>query len=45
VIRGRALIALIGIFAASLVVGTAATVGFGLATGFDRAARQADLPT
>ena len=43
-IRGRALFALIGIFAASLVVGTAATVGFGLATGFDRAARQADLP-
>jgi len=30
--------------AASLVVGTAATVGYGLATGFDRAARDADLP-
>jgi ABC-type lipoprotein release transport system permease subunit len=44
VIRGRRLIALFGIFAAALVVGTAATVGFGLATGFDRAAAQADLP-
>jgi len=42
--RGRTILAAIGIFAASLVVGTAATVGFGLATGFDRAARQADLP-
>jgi len=44
VIRGRRLIALLGVFAAALVVGTAATVGFGLATGFDRAARAADLP-
>ena len=35
----RALLAALGVFAASLVVGTAATVGYGLATGFDRAAR------
>jgi putative ABC transport system permease protein len=32
------------VLAASLVVGTAATVGYGLATGFERAADQADLP-
>ena len=42
--RARTLLAALGIVAASLVVGTAATVGYGLATGFDRAARQADLP-
>jgi ABC-type lipoprotein release transport system permease subunit len=42
--RMRTVLAALGIFAASLVVGTAATVGFGLATGFDRAARAADLP-
>ena len=30
--------------AASLVVGTATTVGYSLATGFDRAAERADLP-
>ena len=42
--RGRTLLAGLGILAASLVVGTAATVGYGLATGFDRAAEQADLP-
>ena len=42
--RGRTLLAAAGVLAASLVVGTAATVGFGLATGFDRAADQADLP-
>ena len=42
--RWRALLAALGIFAAALVVGTAATVGYGLSTGFDRAARQADLP-
>src|SRR5918994_1075096 len=40
--EGRAIVLVI--FAASLVVGTAATVGYGLATGFDRAARSADLP-
>ena len=33
-----------GIAAASIVVGTATTVGYGLASGFDRAAREADLP-
>ncbi len=42
--RTRTLLAAVGIFAASLVVGTAATVGYGLATGFDRSAREADLP-
>jgi ABC-type lipoprotein release transport system permease subunit len=42
--RSRTILAAVGIFAASLVVGTAATVGYGLATGFDRAARAADLP-
>jgi ABC-type lipoprotein release transport system permease subunit len=40
----RTVLAAVGVFAASLVVGTAATVGYGLSTGFDRAARQADLP-
>ena len=42
--RGRTLLAALGIFAASLVVGTAVTVGYGLATGFGRAADAADLP-
>ena len=42
--RGRTVLGLLGIFAAALVVGTAATVGYGLATGFERAAEQADLP-
>jgi hypothetical protein len=42
--RSRTLLAAAGVLAASLVVGTAATVGFGLATGFDRAADRADLP-
>jgi putative ABC transport system permease protein len=42
--RRRTLLALAGVCAAALVVGTSATVGFGLATGFDRAARFADLP-
>jgi ABC-type antimicrobial peptide transport system permease subunit len=32
------------VLAASLVVGTATTVGYSLATGFDRAADEADLP-
>jgi ABC-type lipoprotein release transport system permease subunit len=40
----RTWLAALGIAAASLVVGTAATVGFGLATGFSRAADDADLP-
>jgi len=42
--RGRTLLAAAGIAAASLVVGVAATVGYGLATGFDRSADRADLP-
>jgi hypothetical protein len=42
--RFRTLLAAVGVLAASLVVGTAATVGYGLATGFERAAAQADLP-
>ena len=42
--RGRTLLAAVGVLAASLVVGTATTVGYSLATGFDRAADQADLP-
>ena len=43
--RGRRrLLAGAGVLAASLVVGTSATVGYGLATGFDRAAERADLP-
>jgi ABC-type antimicrobial peptide transport system permease subunit len=42
--RGRTLLAALGIVAASLVVGTAVTVGYGLATGFTRAADAADLP-
>ena len=42
--RGRSLLAAIGIAAASLMVGTAVSISFGLATGFDRAADRADLP-
>jgi hypothetical protein len=42
--RRRRWLAAAGVAAASLVVGTAATVGYGLDTGFDRAARRADLP-
>jgi ABC-type lipoprotein release transport system permease subunit len=42
--RSRTLLAAAGVLAASLVVGTATTVGYGLATGFERAAEQADLP-
>jgi ABC-type antimicrobial peptide transport system permease subunit len=41
--RGRTLLAALGVLAASVVVGTAATVGFGLATGFERAATDAGL--
>jgi ABC-type lipoprotein release transport system permease subunit len=40
----RRWLAAAGVFAASVVVGTGATVGYGLATGFDRAADQAGLP-
>jgi ABC-type antimicrobial peptide transport system permease subunit len=42
--RGRTVLAAVGVLAASLVVGTATTVGYSLATGFDRAAKQSDLP-
>jgi hypothetical protein len=42
--RGRALLAAIGIAAAALMAGTAITVSYGLGSGFDRAARRADLP-
>jgi ABC-type antimicrobial peptide transport system permease subunit len=42
--RGRALLAAVGVIAASLVVGTAVTVGYGLGTGFERSAEKADLP-
>lgn len=41
--RRRALAAL-GVFAAAVVVGTGATVGYSLATGFARSAEQAGLP-
>src|ERR671917_1333641 len=42
--RGRTVLAAAGVLAASIVVGTATTVGYGLATGFERSAREADLP-
>jgi ABC-type lipoprotein release transport system permease subunit len=42
--RRRVGLAAAGIFAAAVVVGTCTTVGFGLATGFERAADRADLP-
>ena len=42
--RWRTLLAAAGVLAASLVVGTGATVGYGLATGFERSADQAGLP-
>ena len=42
--RSRTILAAVGVLAASLVVGTATTVGYSLATGFDRAADRADLP-
>ena len=42
--RGRTLLAGLGIAAAAAMIGTAATLGFGLATGFERAAERADLP-
>ena len=40
----RRRLAAAGILAAALVAGAAVTVGYGLRTGFDRAARDADLP-
>lgn len=43
--RGRrSLLAGLGVMAAAVVIGTAVTVGYGLSTGFDRAASAADLP-
>ncbi len=42
--RSRTMLAATGVLAASLVVGTATTVGYGLATGFERSAAKADLP-
>lgn len=42
--RRLTLIAAVGIVAASIMVGTAATIAFGLNTGFERAAERADLP-
>jgi ABC-type antimicrobial peptide transport system permease subunit len=42
--RGRTVLAAVGVLAASLVVGTATTVGYSLATGFERSADQSDLP-
>ena len=41
---GRSLVAALGIAAAAAMLGTAATVGYGLHTGFDRAASAANLP-
>ncbi|WP_028061624.1 ABC transporter permease [Candidatus Solirubrobacter pratensis] len=42
--RSRTMLAAAGVFAAALVAGTATTVGYSLATGFDRSADRADLP-
>jgi ABC-type lipoprotein release transport system permease subunit len=44
VARRRSLVTAAGVFAASLLLGTAVTVAYGLHTGFDRAAARADLP-
>lgn len=43
--RGRSALAALGVAAAAVVVGAAATIGFGLSTGFERAATAADLPS
>jgi ABC-type antimicrobial peptide transport system permease subunit len=40
----RAALAALGVLLAATMAGAAITVGYGLHTGFDRAARQADLP-
>jgi ABC-type antimicrobial peptide transport system permease subunit len=40
----RAAVAAVGVLLAAAMAGAAITVGYGLHTGFDRAARQADLP-
>ena len=37
-------LAFVGVLLAAAMAGAAVTVAYGLATGFDRAARQADLP-
>jgi ABC-type antimicrobial peptide transport system permease subunit len=42
--RARSALAALGIAAAAAMLGTAVTVGYGLSTGFDRAASRADLP-
>jgi putative ABC transport system permease protein len=42
--RRRSLATAAGIFAASALLGVAVTVGYGLDTGFERAAQRADLP-
>jgi ABC-type lipoprotein release transport system permease subunit len=42
---GRSALTATGVLAAALVLGVAVTVAFALSTGFDRAAREADLPT
>jgi ABC-type antimicrobial peptide transport system permease subunit len=43
--RGRSALAAAGVFGASLVLGVVATAAYALATGFDRAADRADLPS
>jgi FtsX-like permease family len=43
--RGRTILAGAGVFGASLVLGVVATAAYALATGFDRAADRADLPS
>ena len=40
----RSRVAFAGVLLAAAMAGAAVTVAYGLATGFDRAARQADLP-
>jgi ABC-type antimicrobial peptide transport system permease subunit len=40
----RAALAALGVLLAAAMAGAAITVGYGLRTGFDRAAREADLP-
>lgn len=42
--RRRSLATAMGVFAAATLLGAAVTVGYGLNTGFDRAAARADLP-
>ena len=43
--RGRTALAGAGVFGASLLLGVVATAAYALATGFDRAADRADLPS